>query len=103
MPIFHQQRDLDSRIMLCGGHVGRAHGKKLAQIQTKSCFSKAFVDSHKKGFPQMEKLKMLLFWRKAYVCRKKKQACMWLYQSSIYTECKAQPLLCTSPGWTEPW
>ena len=37
--------------MLCGGHVGRAHGKKLEQLKTKSPFSSAFIPLHKEQFP----------------------------------------------------
>ena len=33
----------ESRIMLCGGHVGRAHGKKLDELKTKLSFSSAFI------------------------------------------------------------
>ncbi|CAH3019398.1 unnamed protein product [Porites evermanni] len=70
------ENEQDSRIMLCGGHVGRAHGKKLAELQTKSCFSKAFVDSHKKDFPQMEKLKCCCSGKKhTYVAKRNKPVC----------------------------
>lgn len=41
----------ESKIMLCGGHVGRAHGKKLQELQTKSSFTAAFINQHKKDFP----------------------------------------------------
>jgi len=40
----------ESKIMLCGGHVGRAHGKKLAEFQSKSTVTKAYVDRYKKTF-----------------------------------------------------
>lgn len=70
------ENEQDSRIMLCGGHVGRAHGKKLAELQTKSSFSKAFVDSHKKDFPQMEKLKCCCSGKKhTYVAKRNKPVC----------------------------
>ena len=70
------ENEQDSRSMLCGGHVGRAHGKKLAELQTKSCFSKAFVDSHKKDFPQMEKLKCCCSGKKhTYVAKRNKPVC----------------------------
>ena len=47
----------ESRVMLCWGHVGRAHEKKLIELQAKSLFSTAFIDSHKKDYPDMERVK----------------------------------------------
>ena len=47
----------ESRIMLCGGHVGRAHGKKLDELKTKSSFSSAFIALHKREFPSIESVK----------------------------------------------
>lgn len=38
----------ESKIMLCGGHVGRAHGKKLQELQGKSSFSKGFIQYRSK-------------------------------------------------------
>jgi len=46
-----------SKIMLCGGHVGRAHGKKLKEMQTWSSFSSQFIALHKKDFPEIESVK----------------------------------------------
>lgn len=37
----------ESRMMLCGGHVGRAHGKKLQDLQKMSSFSSTFISLHK--------------------------------------------------------
>ena len=37
----------ESKVMFCGGHVGRAHGKKLQEYQGKCSFSKAFIDMQK--------------------------------------------------------
>ena len=47
----------ESRIMLCGGHAGRAHGKKLEELKTKSSFSSAFTALHKREFPSIESVK----------------------------------------------
>ena len=66
----------ESRIMLCGKHVGRAHGKKLSELQTKSSFSKGFIDNHKKDHPHMENLRCCCPGKKhTYVATKTKPAC----------------------------
>jgi len=41
----------ESRIMLCGGHVGRAHGKKLQELQKMTSFTSGFIAPHKEAFP----------------------------------------------------
>jgi len=41
----------------CVGQCGEGPWKKLVELQTKSSFSKAFFDSHKKDYPHMENLK----------------------------------------------
>ena len=33
----------DSKVMLCGGHVERAHGKRLEELKTMSSFSSTFI------------------------------------------------------------
>ena len=40
----------ESKIRLCGGHVGRAHGKRLDEIRGKSSFTPAFIALHKSEF-----------------------------------------------------
>ena len=66
----------ESRVMLCGGHVGRAHGKKLQELQSKTSFSQGFINVHKKEFPQMESLKCVCAGKKHnYVTTKNKQPC----------------------------
>ena len=47
----------ESRVMLCGGHVGRAHGKKLEDLKGMSTFTPAFIALHKSEFPSIESLK----------------------------------------------
>jgi len=63
----------ESRVLLCGGHVGRAHGKKLIELQANSSFSKAFIDSHKKDYPDMGKVKCCCIGKKhTYVATRNK-------------------------------
>ena len=47
----------ESKIILCGGNVGRAHWKKLEELKTKSSFSSAFIALHKREFPSIESVK----------------------------------------------
>ena len=66
----------ESKVMLCGGHVGRAHGKKLQELQTKSTFTKGFIDLHKKDFPQMGSLKCVCSGKHhSFVSTRNKPAC----------------------------
>ena len=66
----------ESRIMLCGGHVGRAHGKKLQEIQSKGSFSSAFIALHKKQFPKIASVKCCCAGRKhTFVSTRNKPAC----------------------------
>ena len=37
----------ESRVMLSGGHVGRAHGKKLEELKGMSTITHAFIAVHK--------------------------------------------------------
>ena len=41
----------ESKIMLCRDHVGRAQGKKLEELKTKSSFPSAFIALHREQFP----------------------------------------------------
>ena len=36
-----------SRVMLCGGHVGRSNGKNLKEYKSKKVLDKGFIDQHK--------------------------------------------------------
>ena len=66
----------ESKVMLCGGHVGRAHGKKLQELQGKSSFSKALIDLHKEQFPQVESVKCVCLGKKhTYVSTRNKPSC----------------------------
>ena len=83
MPTHHQQRDFVMHIQMsksrgscCVGHVGRTHGKKLLDLQTRSSFSRAFIDRHKKDHPHMDKLKCCCSGKKhTYVATRNKPAC----------------------------
>ena len=68
--------ELESKIMLCGGHVGRAHGKKLQELQTKSSFSSQYIALRKKQFPEIESVKWCCAGKKhTFVSSKNKPAC----------------------------
>ena len=47
----------ESKVMLCRGHVGRAHGKRLEKLKGMSSFSPAFIALHKSHFPAVESVK----------------------------------------------
>ena len=72
--------------MLCGGHVWRAHGKKLQELQTKSTFTKGFIDLHKKGFLTDGVIEMCLQWKAPQLCFDKKQASLWLFWPCLHTK-----------------
>ncbi|CAB4003836.1 Hypothetical predicted protein [Paramuricea clavata] len=46
--------ELESKVMLCGGHVGRANGKKLQELQSKSTVTTQFIALHKEQFPNIQ-------------------------------------------------
>ena len=43
-----------SRVMKCGGHVGRAHEKALKQLKAKKEFDSGYISRHKDSFPEVE-------------------------------------------------
>ena len=66
----------ESKVMLCGGHVGRAHGKKLQEIQSKGSFSSSFIALHKKQFPKIESVKCCCAGKKhTFVSTRNKPVC----------------------------
>ena len=66
----------ESRMMLCGGHVGRAHGKKLEEIKGMSTFTPAFIALHKSKFPGMESVKCSCAGKKhTFVATRNKPVC----------------------------
>ena len=46
-----------SRVMLCGGHVGRSHGNNLKDYKSKKVVDKGFKKLHEKKFPQVNSVK----------------------------------------------
>ena len=67
---------LQSKVMLCGGHVGRAHGKKLQELQTKSSLSSQYIALHKKDFPEVESVKCCCAGKKhTFISTRNKPAC----------------------------
>ena len=66
----------ESRVMLCGGHVGRAHGKKLEEIKGMSTFTPAFIALHKSKFPAFESVKCSCAGKKhTFVATRNKPVC----------------------------
>ena len=68
--------ELESKIMLCGGHVGKAHGKKLQEFQGMSTFTSAFIAIHKEKFPDDKSVKCCCIGKKhVYVATRNKSVC----------------------------
>ena len=62
--------------MLCGGHVGRAHGKKLEELKGMSIFTPAFIALHKSKFPAIESVKCCCAGKKhTFVATRNKPVC----------------------------
>ena len=57
----------ESRIMLCGGHVGRAHGKKLQDLQKMSSFTSTFFLYIKDSFQMWHLLSAVVLKKKKHV------------------------------------
>ena len=53
----HYPDERKSQIMLCGGHVARAHTKQLGEIAKQKSFSPTLQDTYKAKFPDVEKVK----------------------------------------------
>ena len=73
---YSYDNEQESKIMLCGGHVGRAHGKKLQELQKMTSFSSAFVNLHKGDFPNMASVKCCCAGKKhVFVATRNKPVC----------------------------
>ena len=46
-----------SRVMLCGGHLGRSHANNLKQHKSKKSVDQSFILTHKENFPQVASAK----------------------------------------------
>ena len=62
-----------SRVMLCGGHVGRAHANNLKEYKSKKSVDQSFILTHKKNFPQVASAKCECAGKRAH---SKKCGCM---------------------------
>ena len=47
----------ESKVMLCGGHVGRAHRKRLEELKSMSSFTPTYIALHKSEFPSTQSVK----------------------------------------------
>ena len=47
----------DAKVMICGGHAGRAHLKKLKSLAKKKTFANKFKDTYRKQFPDVDTAK----------------------------------------------
>lgn len=66
----------ESKIILCGGHVGRAHGKKLQELQSKPSFKSGFICLHKEDFPGIKSGKCHCVGKKhVFTATRNKPAC----------------------------
>jgi len=61
---YSYDNEQESKIMLCGGHVGWAHGKKVQELQKMTSFSSDFFNLYKGDFPNLTSVK--------YCCARKK-------------------------------
>ena len=48
--------ETSSRVMKCGGHVGRAHAKALKDLKPKKEFDTGYIAKHKEEFPDVDKV-----------------------------------------------
>ena len=66
----------ESKIMLCGGHVGRAHGKRLEELKSMSSFTPTYIALHKSEFPSTQSVKCCCAGKKhKFVASSNKPAC----------------------------
>ncbi len=54
----------DAKVMICGGHAGRAHKKQLETLSKCKSFSKSYQGKHCKKFPQVNEVTCLCEGRK---------------------------------------
>ena len=74
----------ESKVMLCGSHVGRAHGKRLEELKTMSSFSEGFIALHKSDFPAVKSVKCCCAGKKhTFVAKKDKPVCGCIGQGFI--------------------
>ena len=62
-----------SRVMLCGGHVGRSHANNLKDYKSKKSVDQSFISMHAKDYPQLASAKCECAGKRAH---SKKCGCM---------------------------
>ena len=66
----------ESKIMLCGGHVGRAHGKRLDDLKSISSFTPAYIAFCKLEFPAIQSVKCRCAGKKhTFAAKRNKPVC----------------------------
>ena len=48
--------ETSSRVMKCGGHVGRSHAKALKELKSKKELDSVYISKHKEEFPAVEEV-----------------------------------------------
>ena len=46
----------DAKVMICGGHAGRAHKKQLEKLSKKKSFTEDFKKKYRETFPQVDEV-----------------------------------------------
>jgi len=90
---YSYNNEQQSKIMLCGGHVGWAHGKKVQELQNMTSFSSDFFNLYKGDFPNLTSVKYCCARKKhVFVAMRNKLVCgcirLW-----VYPKCQAKLLL----------
>ena len=89
----------ETRIMKCLGHVGRAHNNQLEAIQKKKSFMSAFINKHKKDFPEVQKVKCECEGKNhTYAATPNRPACRCPEVQKVKCVCEGEePHLCGHP------
>ena len=74
----HYPDEDKSKVMLCGGHVARAHTKLLGEVAKQKSFSETKQDSLKKDFPDVTRVKCH--------CPKRHKKTVIVFQNLFYVE-----------------
>ena len=48
--------EVSSRVMKCGGHVGRSHGNALKELKAKKEFDSGYISKHRHDFPEVSSI-----------------------------------------------
>ena len=74
----------ESKVMLCGSHVGRAHGKRLEELKTMSSLSEGFIALHKSDFPAVKSVKCCCAGKKHTFAAKKDNLFVVVLARALY-------------------